>query len=276
VATEPGVPGITVALPVGPHPRRRRNYAGLPVPRTTIQIEATMKKLLKDLAQRFGYDIQRLPTDPVVRRQLDLLAAYGIDLIFDVGANAGQFGQRMRQWGYTGGLVSFEPLPDAYRQLCQLAKKDPQWQTANLALGNYDGETSIHVSHNSYSSSILDILPAHVASAPDSAYVREEIVPIRRLDTILDDYIRPGQRLFVKIDTQGFERQVLEGSRHSMDRISGFQMELSLTPLYEGETLMQEMIQVMKEYGFTLKLLEGGHADYKTGELLQVEGYFYR
>lgn len=235
-----------------------------------------MKQLLKNIARRFGYDIQRLPTDPLVRRQLDLLSSNGIDIIFDVGANVGQYGRRIRQWGYRGDLVSFEPLPDAYRQLTHIAQKDTDWRTANLALGNYDGETSIHISQNSYSSSILDILPAHVASAPDSVYVREAVVQIRRLDTIIDDYLRPEQRLFVKVDTQGFERQVLEGGLRALDRIYGFQMELSLTPLYAGETLMQEMITLLKDYGFVLKLLEGGHVDYQTGELLQVEGYFYR
>jgi FkbM family methyltransferase len=235
-----------------------------------------MKKILKKLARRFGYDILHLPTDPLVRRQRDLWAAHGINLIFDVGANIGQFGQRVRQWGYTGELVSFEPMPAAFETLSRQSRNDPAWQTVNTALGNYDGNTTLHISRNSYSSSILNIMPTHVLSAPDSVYVQEETVPVRKLDTVIGEFYRPGHNLYVKIDTQGYERQVLEGALGSLDKICGFQMELSLTQLYEGETLMQEMVGVLKEYGFLLKLIEGGHLDYETGELLQVEGYFFK
>jgi FkbM family methyltransferase len=235
-----------------------------------------LKVLLKKIAQQFGYDILHLPTHPTVRRQLDLLRANDVNLILDVGANTGQFVKRMRQWGYQGGFVSFEPLPEAYTQLELAASKDKSWKTVNLALGDFDGNAVVHVSKNSYSSSILDILPAHVESEPDSAYIADVTITVKKLDSIIDEYCPAGQNLFMKIDTQGFEKKVLEGSVNSLHRIMGFQMELSLVLLYEGETLMQEMISIMKGYGYRLKLLEGGHMNYETGELLQVEGYFYR
>lgn len=235
-----------------------------------------MKALLKKIAQKFGYDIMHLPTNSTVRRQIDLLRANDVNLILDVGANTGQFVTRMRQWGYQGNFVSFEPLPDAYKQLELAATKDRAWKTANLALGDFDGKAVIHVSRNSYSSSILDILSAHVESDPDSEYIADVKVPVRKLDSIIDEYCPPGQNLFMKIDTQGFERKVIEGSVNSLNRIVGLQMELSLIPLYQGETLMQEMIAIMKGYGYRLKLLEGGHMNYETGELLQVDSFFYR
>jgi FkbM family methyltransferase len=235
-----------------------------------------MKALLKQITRRFGYDILHLPTDPLVRRQMDLLRTSRIDLILDVGANTGQFAKRMRQQGYKGAFVSFEPLPAAYKQLEQAASRDAAWKAVNLAIGDFDGTTTIHVSKNSYSSSILDILPAHVESEPNSAYMGDVTVKVRKLDSIFDAHCSPGKNIFVKIDTQGFERQVFEGSVNSLDKILGFQMELSLVPLYQGETLMQEMIALLKRYGYKLKLIEGGHMNYETGELLQVEGYFYR
>jgi len=235
-----------------------------------------MKAFLKQIARRFGYDILYLPTDPLVRRQMDLLQSSRIDLILDVGANTGQFAQHMRQWGYKGAFVSFEPLPDAYKQLEQSAYRDSAWKAVNLAIGNFDGTTIIHVSKNSYSSSILDILPAHVESEPNSAYMGDVTVKVKKLDSIFEAYCPPGKNIFVKIDTQGFNRQVFEGAINSLDRILGFQIELSLVPLYQGETLMQEMIVLLKRYGYKLKLIEGGHMNNETGELLQVEGYFYR
>ena len=84
------------------------------------------------------------------------------------------------------------------------------------------------------------------------------------------------QNLYVKIDTQGFERQVFDGSMWSLPHIKGFQMELSLQPMYEGETLMQEMLHLLQSSGYKLKLMDSGHRNHKTGELLQVEVYFFR
>ncbi len=235
-----------------------------------------VKAALKKLAHLFGYDILHLPTDPLIRRRLDLLNKYKIDLIFDIGANTGQFSQTMRRLGYKGKLVSFEPLPDAFDLLNQNASRDPNWETVNLAIGNYDGDTIIHISQNSYSSSILEILPRHVESAPDSAYTGEMVVPVTTIDSIIHQYYHEGQQLFVKIDTQGYERHVLEGCSGSLPLIKGFQLELSLLPLYEGETLMQEMIDLLRKLGYKLMSIEAGHYDYLTGEILQVEGIFFR
>ena len=235
-----------------------------------------MKAFLKKIARKYGYDILHLPTDSLVRQRLDLLKQYDINLIFDIGANVGQYAQKMREMGYQGEIVSFEPLPGEFQQLKKKAEGDFRWKAAEFALGNFNGTAEIHVAQNSYSSSILDILPVHVESAPDSVYVGTKTIKVRRLDDVIDQYFLPGQNIFVKIDTQGFERQVFEGSMASLSKIKGFQMELSIVPLYEGETLMQEMVDLLRSYGFKLKLIEGGHRNYETGELLQVEGYFYR
>lgn len=234
------------------------------------------KSTIKKLLNWVGYDIQHLPTDPIVRKHLELLKDFEIDLIFDVGANTGQFASKMRRLGYKGRIVSFEPLPDAYAQLTKNSAVDSLWETVNIAVGNENRDSQLHISKNSYSSSFLDILPKHVKSAPDSAYIDQVIVPVRRIDDIIDHYFQQGDNLLIKIDTQGFEQHVVEGCSNSLDKIKGFQMELSLLPLYQGETLMQEMINILRNYGYRLLLLEPGHQDYTTGEILQVEGVFYR
>ena len=235
-----------------------------------------IKHLLKQVANQFGYDIQHLPTDPIARQQLDLLRKHNINLIFDVGANVGQYAQKMRTLGYKGRIVSFEPQPDAFQLLRQKAAVDSNWQAVETALGNFDGETTINVSQNSYSSSILDILPAHLESAPDASYIDRVPVKVQKLDSILAQYFDLDSHLFVKIDTQGFERQVFEGALHSLSKIKGFQMELSLLPLYEGEMLMQEMIDLLRNYGYCLQLIESGYRHHKTSEIIQLECYFLK
>ena len=80
----------------------------------------------------------------------------------------------------------------------------------------------------------------------------------------------------MKIDTQGFEKNVLEGSINSLKYINGIQIELSLKPLYKGSLLYLDMIKYMKRYNFELVSLENGFSDHKTGELLQVDGIFFK
>ena len=235
-----------------------------------------MRIFLKKLINKVGYDVQHLPTNPIERKQLELLKSNVINLILDIGANTGQFGRKIRDLGYEGRIVSFEPQSVAFDQLQKNSLSDKLWEVENFGLGKEDSLKTINVSKNSYSSSILPMMEQHLTSAPDAVYVDKEEIEVKRLDNIFHKYVKNSDSVFVKIDTQGFEKQVLIGAEGVLDNIKGFQMELSLTELYQGETLMQDMISFLKEKGFLLRLIEGGHQNYNTGELLQVEAFFYK
>jgi len=232
---------------------------------------------LRRVVRSLGFDVVRYdPRTHPFARLMRLLEHHGIDLIFDVGANTGQYGEEMRTLGYTGRLVSFEPLSAAFVQLQQRAAADPQWDTFNLALGATKDTATIHVAQNLQSSSLLEMLPAHVHAAPDSAYIAEEKIRVDTLQAMVGAYRRPGERLLVKADTQGFERQVVEGAGDALGDIVGFQLELSLVPLYKDGPLAADMIRLMDNLGFTLMGLEPAYSDGDTGQLLQVDGLFFR
>lgn len=209
-------------------------------------------------------------------RGVSLLNRYGIDVVLDVGANAGQYARSLLRAGYGGRIVSFEPLSSARRKLSQHARDIRRWHVVGQALGDFDGRSTIHVAGNSQSSSLLDMLPRHMAAAPNSRYVGSEEVDVRRLDSIFDDYCKPGDRCFLKLDVQGFEQAVLRGARQSLPRCLGVQLEMSLLPLYQGEAMFQEMMDLMTEQGFCLMSLTNGFSDRRSGRLLQVNGVFYR
>ena len=187
---------------------------------------------------------------------MKLLSYYNIDLIFDIGANTGQYAKEIRRTGYRGRIVSFEPVTLAYRELLNKAQGDPQWEAINLALGEYDGNTKIHVARQTHSSSILEILPSSLSMAPDGAVVGTEEVTVRKVDSILTNYWHSPQRLYVKIDTQGYERKVIQGADQTLNHVIGLEMELSLAPIYEGETLFGEMFNLITRKGFTLMGIE--------------------
>jgi FkbM family methyltransferase len=193
------------------------------------------KKIIKKLSRSLGIDLKRynVQTSEAARMQ-QLLDYHKIDLVLDVGANVGQYAKSLRDLGYSGRIVSFEPLSSAYSQLKTASKKDLLWEIApQTAIGNQEGEIIINIAGNSYSSSALPMLDAHLESAPESAYSGSETVKLSRLDTLAKDYIKSETKsIFLKIDVQGLEKQVLEGATAILPLVKGIKLELSLVPLY--------------------------------------------
>ncbi len=235
------------------------------------------RKVFKKFINKVGLDIIRYNhlSIPALRR-LRLINYYNIDLIFDIGANVGQYAKELRESGYKGRIISFEPLSRAYNDLNKNAIGDNLWQVVNIALGNYDGKTNINISKNSYSSSILDILPSHLNNCPEAAYIDKEEVSVRKIDSIINEYWHHPERLFLKVDTQGYEKNVIEGALLSLSNIIGMEMELSLIPLYDGETLFMEMVPFVYNKGYNLMSLAPGFSNKDSGQLLQVDCIFFR
>ncbi|MCA1694626.1 MAG: FkbM family methyltransferase, partial [Actinobacteria bacterium] len=83
------------------------------------------------------------------------MAQHGINVVFDVGANQGQYGQTLRALGFQGAIISFEPLGRAFRHLEAATEGDASWIAVNAALGEESGSRSLMVAGNSQSSSLL-------------------------------------------------------------------------------------------------------------------------
>lgn len=202
---------------------------------------------------------------------------FDIDLVVDVGANTGQFSGELRDGGFAGHILSFEPLSSAYQKLILNSQRDTSWKVfPRCAIGDEDGEVMIHISQNSVSSSILPMLSSHSIAAPKSSYVSQEKTPIFRLDTVLPDQIEGFNSVLLKIDTQGFEWKVLDGALEVLSQIKAIQMELSLVHLYDGQHLWLDCIDRLKALGFTLWSIQPAFTDHKTGQILQFDGLFIR
>ena len=234
-----------------------------------------MKNQFKNILRKFGYDINQYPTQDI-RRRIQLFKYFNINKIFDVGANTGGYASSMRSAGYVDNIISFEPVKEAFDQLAKRAIHDTKWETKNIALGNNDGSSIINVSQNLVSSSIAEMSSLHVDSAPDSVYVRKEEIKIHKLDTIFFDLADKQDKIILKIDTQGFEKNVIDGAEKSLPLISGLQLEMSLVPLYNNELLFPELLRYLHDRGYSLYSLENGFSNPESGQLLQVDGIFFR
>jgi FkbM family methyltransferase len=233
----------------------------------------------KRLARAAGLEVRRFrPTSSPAAQLRTVLAAHGVNLILDVGANVGQFGRELR-WhvGYAGRIVSFEAMRAAHEELCRAAAKDPFWEVAaRAAVGGEAGTVTLNIAANSVSSSVLPMLSSHASAAPDSCYSGTESVRLETLDSLALSYFEEDSVAFVKIDTQGYESEVLRGAAVTLSRAVGVQLELSLVPLYAGQKLMPEMIEHMRSLGFDLWGMDSTFAEPVTGRMLQVDAVFFR
>lgn len=236
-----------------------------------------LKKTIRHFARHLGFDIIRFePKSHPLARRKQILDAYNVDLVVDVGANTGLYAMELREIGYRGRIVSFEPLSSAYSMLNEQASSDKLWDTRNFALGDEEGTATINIAGNSFSSSLLNMLPAHIVSAPESEYVGTEEIQIKTLDSIFPSLVNRANSVYLKIDTQGFEEHVLKGAESSLLSIDTLQLEMSLTPLYESELLFDAMYRKLAEKGYTLIAVEPGFTDCHTGQLMQLDGIFHR
>jgi FkbM family methyltransferase len=237
----------------------------------------TVLSRLRRIANTVGLDISRVRDGHPGYARAQILAFRGVTLVWDVGANDGGYGVELRRFGYDGRIVSFEPTSSAYERLARRIATDGRWTAASIALGDEEGTATINVAGNSAaSSSLLPMLDRHLKAAPRSAYVGSETVPVRRLDDLWRDYARPEDTMFLKLDVQGFEGQVLAGAADVVSQCCGIQMELSLVPLYQGALPFREALEWADEAGFTLASLNPGFTDRTTGQMLQADGIFIR
>jgi FkbM family methyltransferase len=237
-----------------------------------------MKKLLLKLFTLTGFEVRRfnfLNNRSLVLQMI--LKKYAINTVIDIGANTGQFSKSLRMNGYKDKIVSFEPLSSAYENLLKNAKNDKNWKVApRMAIGSEDGQIKMNIAGNSQSSSALDMLSSHINAATNSKYIGSEIADIKMLDSVCHEFITQEERIFLKIDTQGFEDRVLSGAKKLLKQVFGIQIEMSLLPLYKDQILYEEMISKMKDLGFELWFITPEFSDPVSGRLLQVDATFVR
>jgi len=203
---------------------------------------------------RAGYSVTSIATQQAEAKRLSLdrwrwLETLGIGTLVDVGANTGQFAQHFREIRPDSLIYSFEPLRDCFDELQKTMASMPGFTAFNVALGESDGEAVFFRSEFSPSSSLLSMGESHKELFPFTRVVTPQTVTLRRLDSYLDEItVRGG--LFVKIDVQGAEAQVLGGGRRVLSGAVAVLAEVGYFSLYKGQTTLQEISGFLDDCGF--------------------------
>ena len=220
-----------------------------------------------------GYEVrQYTPLRSLAAAREELLGK--VDVVLDVGANAGQYGEMLRELGFAGRLVSLEPVAEAYAELERRAAADDAWEAVRVAASDVDGEITLNVTDDSRSSSVL---PRNERFADKAGWSPKEsrTVVARRLDGLVAELLRPQERAYLKLDIQGYERHVLDGAGDALARFEALELELSVTPLYEGQPSLAEMLPLLEQRGFKPVSIEPILLD-DDGLLMELDGLFAR
>ena len=236
-----------------------------------------IRTLVKHQLRRLGLEVSRFnQPDSFTARRQRLLHRLGINLVLDVGASDGGFALELRSGGYSGRIISFEPLPAPFASLQDRANKDDYWEARPWGLGAEDTKAEMYVTRDDKCSSVLLPLDRQTRAYGGSTPSGRASVIIKALDDIFFDTVAAGDQPFLKIDTQGYEMHVLRGAKQSLDSIKGMQLELSLVELYEGSASYLELLRLAEANGFMLVGLEPVFSDQLTDQLLQIDALFER
>jgi FkbM family methyltransferase len=182
-----------------------------------------------------------------------LFSSLGIDLVLDVGAHVGDYAGFLRRNGYTGRIISFEPVASNYEVLRLTALSDDRWDTLNVALGSEEGESQMNVTNSTVFSSFHQPNDYALGEFGSRAVVDHvERVVVRRLDRVLPEIVEPGKRIFLKMDTQGWDLEVLRGASGVLGDVKAIQSEVSVVPIYGRMPSLQASLDHFRQLGFSL------------------------
>ena len=228
----------------------------------------------------------------------DILTRYRVDCVLDVGANKGQYARMLRRAGFTGRVISFEPVPEMFAELSAAAAQDELWDVHQVALGREGGELEMNVVPGTLSS----LLPPSEYGSTRYARLQEITtlaVPVRRLDEMWAELglaepgqAEPGQaeagqagagraeaaekgdelpRVLLKLDTQGFDLEAFAGAAGVLDQIVALQSEVALLTIYEHMPRMEESMRVYEAAGFEVTGLYPVSREGRTGRVLEYD-----
>jgi FkbM family methyltransferase len=167
----------------------------------------------------------------------------------------GEYGQWLRYNGFRGRIVSFEPVEASFGLLEQRCSRDPRWDAHRIALGSTDSEARINVMrHSNFSSFLAPNEYSHREFGDCTLVTHGESVPVRRLAGLFDEVTGGSRRghVYLKMDTQGWDLQVLEGGMGCLERVAALQSEVSVNAIYEGMPNLVDSIARLESLGYLL------------------------
>ena len=186
------------------------------------------------------------------RTVLKLLQKRHLDLIIDVGSNKGQFTFASKIYFPNVTIISFEALKSEFKKYINLISSFKKINAYNYALGNIKKITKMNIASSPDSSSLLEMNDLQIKEFGTYETKLYEEIEVRRLDEWLDQ-IKSFKSILMKIDVQGFELEVLKGSKQVLKYIDYLYIEASSVELYKNQPLIENIKDFLFKEGFFLE-----------------------
>jgi len=235
------------------------------------------KLLINNLFNHFEYQITK---SPFSKRQIKSghfkwLQKFGIKTIIDIGANEGQFIDKISKILPDVNIYSFEPLKDSFIKLEKKISDKKNITAFNFALGDEEKENIINRNEYSPSSSLLELTQLHRNAFPITEKVREEKIFVKILDRAAKD-LELKKKVMMKIDVQGYELNVLRGAENTIKDVDIILIETSFYELYKNQPLFKEIYNFLSDRGFNYYGSLEQLYDERDGKILQADSVFIR
>lgn len=173
------------------------------------------------------------------------------DCVFDIGANIGQFVTDVRSVNSQVPIFSFEPVNAAFFQLKVIQERDNHFQAIKCGIGE-SGTRNLYVSDNYSLSSSVYSPDEHLNFAKNVNFEFRQTANFISLVDAIYRYARGKERIFLKIDVQGAELEVLSNLTSMRNVISGIIVEASFTSLYSSGATFYKTLEILHEAGFSV------------------------
>lgn len=222
-------------------------------------INQALKKVINHALRSRGYQLALVkkcgPTGVDIECDFRILLPKPNPICLDVGANVGQTINEFNAWLTNPTIHSFEPSSTIFKKLQeQKEKKGAHWKNVSLypyALGDQPKTLELTNYKNNLLSSLLELedTPQNPFRGDRREIASKETVDIRTVDDFLVE--KNIQTLdMLKIDTQGFDYNVLKGAAKSLaqGKISYIFLEMNFVPMYEEQGGATTLIDYLEQY----------------------------
>jgi len=247
------------------------SMAGVPeIDRTdswSFIVQNPIRRVVRRLIRSAGFERRIAPSF------VDVMKRHGIDVVLDVGANDGGFGREIRDAGYEGTIVSFEPNPEVFERLKAATRHDEKWDIFQLGVGDAADHLELSVTVNDVFSSFKK--PSDYGrNWSGTVEGRTERVQVVRLDEFLLAHPQYLRNVYLKIDTQGFEMEVLRGAGDVLPKLAAVQAELGLLRIYAGQEDWLSLVIWMRGRGFEVATISCNSGDRGAAQVIELDVVF--
>lgn len=202
-----------------------------------------------------AYRLALMPASATKLRQLnlDLFPAgslAGAKTVVDIGANAGDWTAGLLEFCTPQQVLCFEPDPTLAQNLRTRFSGTRSVEIHEFAIGDTAGEAALNIMEGSEFNSLRQPVESIAGKYPETFHMEKKVsVKVRTLDSFTDKLAAID---LLKIDTQGYEREVLIGSSAALKKTKYVLLEINFQRHYEGEAGFVELDACMQQNGFCI------------------------